>query len=322
MTPQLRRLPKIELHLHLEGCILPSEALVLARRRDRDADVQTVRGLYRHSSFLEFLAHFGSIVGLLRSPDDLVWLFRRVVSRLGRQNVIYAEIRISPSVWERHGLDPAPCVERLVEEVSNAPIRCGLIVDGVRQWDRSGLERDLELALAYRGKGVAGFGLGGDEAAAPAAAFGDLAAYCRSKRFPVIPHAGEALGPEEVASAMEVFSARRIGHGIAAAQALDVLEEVVRRRVHLEVCPTSNRRTGVVGRGRKHPMSDLWSAGCRLSLGTDDPALFGTTIYRELQWAVSRGGWTLRDVVMSQRYAAQAALLPASEKEDLLRRLA
>ncbi len=322
MTPPLRSLPKVELHLHLEGCILPSEALALARREDPGVDADDVLRLYRHASFLEFLAHFGAIVGFLKGPADLAWIFDRVIGRLKRQNVAYAEIRISPSVWERHGLDPAPCMKLLAQKATGASVRCGLIVDGVRQWDRSRLERDLELALAYRDKGVVGFGLGGDEAAAPAVRFGDMAGYCRARRLPVIPHAGEALGPAEVTSAMDVFAPPRIGHGIAAVRDPAVLEEVALRGVHLEVCPTSNRRTGAVPRGRKHPLCDLWSAGCRLSLGTDDPALFGTTLHRELAWALRRGGWSLGDAVASQRYAAQASLLPAREKDALMRRLA
>ena len=318
MTRNLKHLPKIELHVHLEGCISPSEALALAFRKDRSSDPEAIRKLYRHASFQDFLSHFGQIVALLREPDDLLWLFDRVVLRLKRQGVVYAEIRVSPSVWERHGLPPEACLGRLAERTASAPIACRLIVDGVRQWDRTRLERDLDLALALRNKGVVAFGLGGDETSAPACHFRDLAGACREADFPVIPHAGEALGPEEVLSALEVFTPPRLGHGIASARNRKVLDEVVARRVHLEVCPTSNRRTGAVGRREEHPLKALWAAGSRLSLGTDDPALFGTTLCRELSWAVSRGGWTMKDVAASQVFAAQASLLPPGQKRDLL----
>ncbi len=321
MRRNLTHLPKIELHIHLEGSISPAEASTLAFRKDRNTDPKEIRQLYRHASFQDFLSHFGQLVGLLREPDDLLWLFDRVVLRLKRQGVIYAEIRVSPTVWERHGLPPEACLRRLAERTASAPIACRLIVDGVRQWDRAMLERDLELALALRGKGVVAFGLGGDEASAPACIFRDFAGACREVGFPVIPHAGETLGPEEVMSALEVFTPPRLGHGIAAARDPRVLDEVVARRVHLEVCPTSNRKTGAVGRREEHPLKALWAAGSHLSLGTDDPALFGTTLCRELSWAVRRGWWTMKDVAASQTYAAQASLLPDGQKRDLVQRV-
>jgi adenosine deaminase len=321
LTRNLKDLPKIELHVHLEGCVSPAEASTLAFRKGMKHDPEEIRKLYRHASFQDFLSHFGQLVDLLSEPDDLLWLFERELLRLKRQGVVYAEIRVSPTVWERHGLPPESCLRRLAERTSSAPIACRLIVDGVRQWDRAMLERDLDLALALRNKGVVAFGLGGDEASAPACVFRDLAGACREVGFPIIPHAGEALGPEEVKSALEVFSPPRLGHGIAAARDPRVLEEVVARRVHLEVCPTSNRKTGAVGRREEHPLKALWTAGSHLSLGTDDPALFGTTLCRELSWALRRGGWTMKDVAASQALAAQASLLPERQKRDLLQKV-
>lgn len=321
MTTAFRFLPKVELHLHIEGALTPAEALRLARRGGAPEDPETVRALYRHDSFGQFLSHFGQLVGYLREPQDVSWLLHRLLGRLKGQGVVYAEIRVSPSVWERHGLPPRDTLVGLLEAKERGPIPCGLIVDGVRQWDEALLARDLDLAIEFRGRGVVALGLGGDEVAAPAARFRGLAAECRSRGVPLIPHAGEALGPEEVASALAVMSPPRIAHGIAAARDATVMEELIDRRVHLEVCPISNLKTGVVKRAKDHPLRQLWAAGVPLSLGTDDPALFRTSLTREHAWAARHAGWSLADMARSQVEAARAALLSPSERQGLERAL-
>ncbi|MEW6757691.1 MAG: hypothetical protein AB1347_05680 [Acidobacteriota bacterium] len=317
MIRPVARLPKVELHLHLEGCLTPSEAAHLARRTRSGRASVDVSSLYRHASFAEFLRHFGALLDLFRGPEDLVWLFRRTAARLRRQRVLHAEIRVSPSVWERHGLEPRACLKGLLDESRRAPLSVLFVVDAVRQWDRSLLARDLDLAAEHRRDGVCALGLGGDEKAAPAALFKDLAAACRAARLPVLPHAGEVGGAGEVVAALDVFDPPRVGHGIGAAEDREALRTVARSGVHLEVCPTSNRRTGAVPRGARHPLRELWQAGVSLSLNTDDPALFSTTLNRELAWAQARAGWTVRDAARSQRMAARACLLPPGPRRDL-----
>jgi len=314
-------LPKVELHLHLEGCISPSEARILADRKPAGQGIgpSGLAACYRHGTLGDFLVHFGRLVDLLADPADLVWLFRRVQGRLCRQGVVYAELRVSPSVWERHGIPAEETLDALLVAARTGVPRCSFIVDGVRQWDRRGLIRDFELALGRRGRGVVAFGLGGDEAAAPARLFSELAQEARKHRFPIIPHAGEGLGAEEVASALDLFDPPRIGHGIRAAESPALVAELVRRGTHLEVCPTSNRRTGAVPRGKRHPLAQLWAAGVSLSIGTDDPGLFRTTLNRELRWASRRARWGPRELARSQELAARASLLPRTERESLVR---
>jgi aminodeoxyfutalosine deaminase len=318
LTDRLRKRPKIELHVHLEGCLSPGEARALRDKHSLPHSDEEIAALYRHASLGEFLAHFGALVGFLREPSDVAWLLRRCLGRLARQGVIYAEIRISPSVWERHGLPPDEVMEALLRLWrSGGPVRFQFIVDAVRQWERPLLERDLELAARHRGRGVAGFGLGGDEVAAPARCFQDLALECRSLGMPLIPHAGESTGPEAMAETLAVCSPPRIAHGIGAARDGALLAELARRGTHLEVAPTSNLRTKVVPKASLHPLAALWAAGVSLSLGTDDPALFATTLSGELRWAHRHAGWSEADMARSTLCAAQAALLPRDGREAL-----
>ena len=153
----------------------------------------------------------------------------------------------------------------------------------------------------------------------PASSLRWIADECRRRRMPLVPHAGEALGPDEVAAAIRIFEPRRIGHGIAAAVDGDLMRVLSESGIHLEVCPTSNLRTGVVKRAEDHPLSALWRGGLSLSLGTDDPALFGTTLCAELRWAARHAGWSLADMARSQVMAARSALLPDSERRGLER---
>ena len=321
MSLRLSRRPKVELHLHLEGCLTAPEALALARRNGLPWSPQTVASHYRHADFGEFLRHFGALLDLFRTPEDLCWLLSRVQKRLRRQGVVYAEVRLSPSVWERHGMEPVSTLRTLLEFGARGPVAMSFIVEGVRQWGPPQLGRDLDLACRFRSSGVVAFGLGGDEGAAPAGSLTTLAAECRARRIPVVPHAGEVLGPEEVASALDVFTPVRIGHGIGAARSAEVLLALRERGVHLEVCPTSNRRTGVVGKGERHPLRKLWGSGVALSLSTDDPGLFGATLCGELRWAARSAGWGEAEMGRSQIMAALATFLSAGERDALARRV-
>ena len=308
------------MHLHLEGSITRGDAALLMRRGGVPRGFPPLETLYTHSSFGEFLKHFGALSGLLRRPADPAWLMGRLLGRLRRQGVIYAEIRVSPSVWERHGLQPEEAFRMLVRSVEGAEPEWRLIVDAVRQWDSSTIERDLEFCQRYRGGPVVALGLGGDECASPAARFTSLAAECRSKGITVIPHTGEALGPEEVESALDVFDPPRIGHGIGAARSPETMNRLHRTGVHLEVCPTSNYMTGVVKKGATHPAVDLWRALVPMSIGTDDPALFGTTLNRELKWARCALSLDRAGESELQLSAARASLLPSAAKAQLLKR--
>jgi len=236
--------------------------------------------------------------------------------------VLYAEVRVSPSVWEHHGLGVEPSFGLLVRaaETCDPPVR--LIVDGVRQWSEDRLSRDLDLVQEYRDRGVVALGLGGDETAAPARAFAGLAGECRARRIPIVPHAGEVLGPGEVREAVRVFGSRRIGHGVRASECPETMGELRDSGVHLELCPTSNRRTGAVSASdRPHPVRKFREAGVSFSLSTDDPALFRRTLTGELAWAERRLGFSGQDLLEIQVEAARAAFLPPDRRADLVRRV-
>ncbi len=308
---------RTELHLHLEGAVTASDALLLASKNAIPGiDTKTVGSLFIHGGLGEFLRHFGAVVDLLRSPDDLVWLLERLLKRLARQRVIHAEIRLSPSVWERHGIGSEDGLGALCSaRFPNAPSYL-FIIDGVRQWERAFLERDLDLALRFRKRNVAGFGLGGDEKAAPARFFAWLAEACAQERLPLLVHAGEALGSKEVADAIDILGAKRIGHGVAAAADPYLMARLAEEKVHLEVCPSSNYATGAVPAGKPHPIGALVKNGVHCSISTDDPGLFSTSLAAEERIA-RRAGLSGAAIAGCRAAAAKASLLPAPQRKAL-----
>ncbi len=308
---------RIELHLHLEGAVTVGDALLLAsKNKIAGIDDEKVRNLFVHGCLDEFLRHFGAVVGFLRSADDVVWLLNRLLKRLSRQRVAYAEIRVSPSVWERHGIDPEESLRALCSARLGAFTSHQFIVDGVRQWDKGLLERDLRLALGYRKRGVSGIGLGGDEKAAPAKLFSWLSDACEAERLPLLVHAGEASGPEEVADAIDILRAKRIGHGVAAAADPALMARLAGQNVHLEICPSSNYATGAVPAGKPHPIGALVKNGVPCSISTDDPGLFSTSLAAEERLA-RRSGLSSAAIIGCRVAAANAALLPPNERKAL-----
>ncbi len=211
-------------------------------------------------------------------------------------------------------MEPRGALEKLLE-LDVAGIEHCFIVESVRHWEKDLAERDLALALGMKGR-IRGFGIGGDEAAAPVSGFSWAAEECRKNGIAFIPHAGEVCGTGEVAAAVDM-GARRIGHGIRAVDDPDLCARLAREHVHLEVCPTSNLRTGAVKKGEIHPLRALWERGVPFSVSTDDPGLFLTTLEDEMDLASSIGGFGEAGIAAVTGEALNGALLGRAEKDRL-----
>jgi adenosine deaminase len=305
--------PKVELHLHLEGAV-PAAALVrLSSRSARPIfpDIASVRARRRALGSKEaFLDFYRDVCRQLRSPADYALVARGLVSRLARENVRWAEVTVSPAVVEKIGLDwfdVQEALERVFrshEERGRGRVR--ILLDFVRHWGPAAAERVMDLHAERPWPRAVGFGLGGDETVFAARDFADV--YRRGRRaglFPVV-HAGEWAGPESVADALRFLRPARIAHGIRAVEDPLLLAELARRGVVCDVCPTSNLRTGAVSRGAEHPLRRLLAAGVPVTLSTDDPGLFGTTLAGEYRRAAS-WGVTGRELESCAAVARQAA---------------
>jgi adenosine deaminase len=324
----LRAMPKVQVHCHLEGTVRAETFRELAAR----SAIESVRAsgpfeaTYRFATFREFLLTFAEVCKTLRTPEDYARIARDYVVDAASQNVRYAEVFVSPSVWTffHPDLDVRATFEALREafdaEGAARGLRVGLIVDLTRNF---GVERAFataRTAVAMRDLGVIGVGLGGDEANYPPELYAEPFAYARANGLHTVAHAGEAAGPESVRGALDALGAERIGHGVRSIEDPHLVDDLARRSIPLELCPTSNRLTGAAPADRPHPVGELDRAGCVCTIDADDPALFSTTLVEEYALVERQLGYGA--VVRLAGNAIDASFAEPSLKADLRRELA
>jgi len=287
MRDFLHSLPKAELHVHLEGSLDCATLMEL----DPSLTAGQVDERYRYSGFDEFLKSFVWASGFLNRPEAYAVATRRLLARLEAQNVRYVEITLSAGVALWRGLDLAAIHDAIRGAAAESNVESCWIWDAVRQFGPEPAAEVVEMAAARLGDGVVAFGLGGDEARGPAAGFRNLFELARGKGLRVVCHAGETEGPESVWQAIEA-GAERIGHGIAAARDAALLRALAQRSIPLEICISSNRRTGAAASFPVHPVRQLFDAGVAVILNTDDPPMFHTTLCAEYEIAAVEFGFT------------------------------
>ncbi len=310
----LRLRPKAELHLHLEGSVRPATLVRLARRAGSPLfpDLASVRARRRFDGLPGFLTLYRDVCRLLRGPEDFALVARDLTARLRRERIGYAEVYVSPAIVARLGLDWLE-VRDAIEEVFASHERCGggrirVLLDAVRQFGPDAAHRVLDLHARHPWPRAVGFGLGGDELALPARDFAPV--YRRLPRLGLAPvvHAGEVGGPESLVEALRWLKPRRIAHGIGAASDRVLVRRLALTGVALDVCLTSNDATGAAPLARS-PVLALLRAGVTVTLSTDDPGLFGTTLLGEYR-KLARLGATPRELAFVARTGFRAALAP------------
>jgi adenosine deaminase len=314
----------IELHIHLEGAIPAATLWELIQRHGGDPAVPNQAALGQRLAFHDFRGFIAAWMWKsrwLRSADDLADAAAGTARAWAAQGLIYVEAHCSPVDFAGHGLDTAAVVTALRRGLDRVPaVEVALIVDLVRD---HGPEHALDCAAeaaALRHLGVVAVGLGGRETSFPAAAFAPAFACARAAGLGVTVHAGETAGPNSIAAALDA-GAQRIGHGFRAIEDDALVAHLVRERIHLEVCPTSNLRTGVVRRLADHPLPRLLAAGVDCSINSDDPLLFGADLAHELRLAQLEFGLARERIHQLQLAAAAAAFQPQHYRAQLASRL-
>jgi adenosine deaminase len=235
--------------------------------------------------------------------------------------VKYAEIIFAAGVvlWKKQRVDEV--FESLAAAAEEAQARTGVrvkwIFDATRQFGIDHAREVMHWAGRYRSQGVVAFGIGGDEAAGPAKLFPDIFREARDLGLHVVAHAGEACGPESIRDAVEMLGAERIGHGLTAIRDPGVMTLLRERRIPMEVCPSSNVSTGLIARFEDHPMPKLLEAGLMVTLNSDDPAMFGTSLQEEFEQAARCFDLSRETLTVLSRNAVDAAFLSEDEKQKL-----
>ncbi|HEV2214651.1 MAG TPA: adenosine deaminase [Terracidiphilus sp.] len=328
----IRRLPKAELHLHLEGTILPSTLVELSRRHDRQPlSLADAESHYRFTDFSGFLDAFKAVTARLVTPEDYELAAWRMIQQLHAQGVVHAEVYISVGViylWRNH--DPA-AFEPIFEGLERARLRgqseLGFslywIFDAVRHFSVEEAERVFlkaaELRPAY--PSIIGIGLGGDERRTGSTPFAHLYAQARTAGLRLTNHAGETTGPEAIREALSIGS-ERLGHVLSAIHDPALLEELKARGIGIELNPTSNVRTGVCPEFAAHPLRSYFDRGLLVTLNSDDPAFFGSDLANEYLLAHSEQGFTAGELAQLAANSIRASFLPEAEKSAWLARIA
>ncbi len=321
-------LPKAELHVHLEGSILPELAVRLAHRRGRtlpgmESGAAGLREHYRFASFKDFLRMYVAISACLSEAEDFCEISVALARELAAQRVVYAEVTFTPMTHVARGVDPAVMLAGLAEGRARALEEHGVelawVFDIVRCFADQA-EGTVDLALRGRSQGVIGLGLGGPEAPEwPTAPF--VAAFARAKAEGLrsLPHAGELTGPATIWEALQMLGAERIGHGVGAIGDPSLIDHLVRTQIPLEVCPSSNLGIGLYPDMAAHPLPQLLRAGVAVSLASDDPPMFATTLVEEYRRCAAAYGWDVAQLRALAAAAVHHSFLAPERKAALLR---
>jgi aminodeoxyfutalosine deaminase len=302
----MARMDLAELHLHLEGSIELATLLEI----DPSLSPEEIEAATTYSDFAGFIASYVWVNRRLLTPEHYAIAARRLFDSLESQGVVYAEVTLSAGVilWKRQDL---PAVfDAVAREAERARVAIRWILDATRQWGAETARPILEFAAQRQSDGIIALGIGGFEAQGPALWFRDLYAEARERGLRLVAHAGETTDAQSIWDALEI-GAERIGHGIRAVEDARLLEHLRERQIPLEVCISSNVRTGAVGSVAEHPVKRLHDAGVPIVLNTDDPALFGCTLKSEYELAAQEFGLPIEELAANAfRYAFTALPKP------------
>lgn len=324
----LRAMPKVELHVHMEGAIQPETLLTLARRNGKPLPFDTVEALrewVRFEDFPHFVEVYVAITNCLTTVADIELIAREFLAGQAAQNVVHSEVTYTPyTVWQLTGI---PFTEQIAainrarawaEDVHG--VSMALVTDIAREVTVEKGHVTADWAIEYFGRGVDAFGLGGYEVGHPPEKHTAPYARARAAGLPSVPHAGETEGPASIWGALRELKAERIGHGVRCLEDPALVDELRARQIPLEVCPSSNVCLGVVESLEAHPLPRLIDEGLYVTINSDDPPLFDTSLNDEYVRCAEAFGFDAATMEQLSLNALRASLLPAPRRSELERK--
>jgi aminodeoxyfutalosine deaminase len=326
----IARLPKVELHLHLVGSASVPTVLELARRHPEAPVPRTEAELgafYEFRDFPHFAEVYGAVSGLVREPADVGELVGGAARDLAGQNVRYAELTVTPYTFTSAGMPVAGLTEALDVAARSAMldhgVRVAYIFDIASEYGAPAAYATLEHALSCPPEALTGFGLAGIEQARPACAevFREVFGAAIAAGLHSVPHAGEMSGPATIWEAVEGLRAERIGHGLSCLADPRLVSYLRDRQIPLEVCPTSNACTRQVPGLASHPLPRMLAEGLFVTLNSDDPPMFGTTLTEEYRRAASLLGLGQDQLAALAANGVRASFLDPGTKQALIQEI-
>ena len=327
----IQKLPKTDLHVHLDGSLRLATILELADKQRVELPARDEEGLRRAmhlgencGSLVEYLKAFDVTLRVMQNEESLRRIAFELAEDAANENVRYMEVRYAPMLHTRRGLRLTAVVESVLEGLRQAQeqhhIESNVIICGIRNVSAESSLEMAELAVAYKGRGVVGFDLAGAEYDHPAKHHKAAFQLVRDNNINVTIHAGEAYGPESIAQAIHVCGAHRIGHGCRLRENGDLLHYVNDHRIPLECCPSSNVQTGAIRDLASHPLKLYKNLGLRVTVNTDNRLITDTTVSKELWLCHTQMGLSLKDLKQVILSGFKSAFLPFHVKQQYLRK--
>jgi len=323
----IAEMPKIELHLHLEGAFTLPHLLHLIRKYDPDTFYKSIADLqerFRFIDFDNFIKTWFWKNQYFREPEDFYQSTYKAIAALTEQNIIALEAFFSPWDFIENKTTVPEIIEATIEgkkaAESKFEIVVNLIADVVRDHGYKTAPDRLAELVPYR-QDICAIGLGGSEAQYPNVLFQEVFDTARQQGFHVVAHAGEASGAKSIWDALRFLKAERIGHGVRAIENASLMEYLAEHKVPLEICPTSNLKTKIVPDIALHPMRQMYAEGIPLTINSDDPTMFGTTLTEEFQLICQHLGFGSRDLQQFTLNALQASFFPEKTKAILKKKI-
>ena len=321
-------LPKAELHLHLEGTITPETLVTLSQRHDAEPlTLEAARALYQYSSFTGFLMVFKAVTERLQTPEDYELVTYAMLRQLHQQGIVHAEVYVSVGVvyyWRKLEFEPLFAGMERARERGERELGISLlwIFDAVRHFGPEEAARVFRKAaeMGHKHASIVGIGIGGDERRTGAEPFRDLYREAQQTGLRLTAHAGETVGAEGIWSAINI-GAERLGHALSAQHDSELMEVLAQKQIPLEICITSNVRTGCCTAMEDHPVRKYLDQGLMITLNSDDPAIFGSNLNEEYLLAHQQFGMTLEHLREIAGNSIEASFLPPGRKLDLLRQV-
>lgn len=331
LTSKLLTIPKIELHLHLDGSVKPGTLLELAQQQGIELPTTDVNQLKQYvavaqdcKSLQSYLEKFVYPQEVMQRFDDLERIAYELCEIVAQENVKYFEVRFAPQFHTEKGLSIDEVVQAVLTGLKRGEkdynVKTGLILCCMRHQDGSKNMEVVELAGRLKGQGVVAIDLAGSEAQYPVENHAQIFKRAKELGLHITIHAGEAAGASSVAKAIEL-GAERIGHGVRIDENPQLLEWVKDNQILLEVCPISNLQTKVVQSTQDHPVKRYFDQGIKLSINTDNRTVSSTSLVKEYEMLINELGFTIDEIIQMNLYAAQEAFLSENEKIELIQTL-
>lgn len=316
------RIPKVELHLHLEGAIPHNAQWELIQKYGGDPSVPDIHALaqkFKYRDFTHFVETWDWRNQYLREYEDFTFIAEMVARDLAQQNIRYAEVFFSAPDFKHSGLITQKLAEAIRAGISRVPeIEIALVADLVRDSGPEKAAITLKEITEVKNSGIVGIGIGGTEHRFPSSLFKNVYETARQSGFYTSAHAGETVGPESIWDTICALHVDRIGHGTRAVEDEYLLNYLVEHAIPLEICPTSNLRIGVIRKEDEHPVRRFFERGIIVTVNTDDPKMFGTSLKEEYRLLATHLGFTCDEICSLILQGIRASWLPEIKKHALI----